>query len=338
MRFRAVRDAAVFPARRLTAPSHYVTASSRWPPATASSPFLAGDAASSLQTREQWSQSGCARGSRVFRSSFAILLLVALASAQDAGGRDTGKGIRPVIFVRSARDAESAAIYRVAWKALEPHYGVLSRERMYNFDGELKRATRYFAAHERARLVVAFDTESASWTPKDRTLLRVGVDAAAHIDTRTDRTHFARLMRSFRPRARRIALFGSQKESLRGYELVRCRVPEDAKGCDAAWITEDALVDVSALRRRLDAWKIPLVSTSPNVAATLPALSVRPDPRGLGLLLAAQLLDYARHGRAFRRMRVGRHRVVVDLSAARAGGVRVPLELLARADVVRKSP
>ena len=271
------------------------------------------------------------------RSSTLLLLFAALVCAQDSGGRDTGKGKRPVIFVRSARDAESAAIYRVAWKALEPYYGVLSRERLYNFDGEKKRAMRYFAQHERARLVVAFDTEAASWTPKDRTLLRVGVDAGAHIDTRTDRTHFARILRSFRPRARRVALFGDAKERLRGYELVPCRVPEDSAGCDVAWITEDALVDVSALRRRLDASRIPLVSTSPNVANGLAALSVRPDPRGLGLMLAAQLLEYARRDRPFRRMRVGRHRVVVDLGAAQAGGVRVPLDLLAKADVVRKA-
>jgi hypothetical protein len=56
------------------------------------------------------------------------------AHAQETGGRDTGTGAPPVYFVRSARTAESAEIYRAAWKALEPYYGIMSRDRLYDFD------------------------------------------------------------------------------------------------------------------------------------------------------------------------------------------------------------
>ncbi|MHC4956165.1 MAG: hypothetical protein ACYTGZ_20160 [Planctomycetota bacterium] len=165
----------------------------------------------------------------------------------------------------------------------------------------------------------------------------MGPYADAHIDTRADRARLARLLRTFRPLARKIAVFGGKNEKLRGFTLVPCKAPEDAKGLDAAWITEDAQLDPRALRKRLDALRIPLVSTSPWVAEELPAVSLRPDPRGLGLQMASQILEFARTKRAFRSVRIDRHRVVVNLDAAKASGVRVPLALLARADVVKRA-
>ena len=62
-----------------------------------------------------------------------------------------------MLFVRSARTPESAAIYRAAWKGLEPFYGIMSRERMHDFDGERNRAREYFAGRDKPMLVVAFD-------------------------------------------------------------------------------------------------------------------------------------------------------------------------------------
>ena len=56
--------------------------------------------------------------------SFVLLLITAVVVGQDVGGRDTGKGKRPVIFVRSARDAESAAIYRCTVQGALIEHGV----------------------------------------------------------------------------------------------------------------------------------------------------------------------------------------------------------------------
>jgi len=270
--------------------------------------------------------------------STAILVVAGAALAQDSGGRDTGKGAPPILFVRSARTAESAAIYRAAWKALEPYYGVMSRERMFNFDGEPNRANRFFAEHPNPKLVVAFDPQAAKWTPKRHAVLRVGPEADAIVDTRADRTLLARLLRRFRPLARKVGVFGLADEKLAGFKVVPCKEAKDARDCDIAWVTEDARVDGRKLRAELDALGVPLVSTSATLPETIAAVTVRPDPRGLGLQLAAQILEYARSGRAFKRVRIARHRVVVDLNAARAAKVRVPLALLARADVVRRTP
>jgi len=269
-----------------------------------------------------------------------VIGLLGSALAQDAGGRDTGKGAPPILFVRSARTEETAAIYDAAWKALEPYYGLMSRERMYDFDGEPNRAQRYFAEHGQPKIVVAFDSQAAEWTPKRLTVLRVGPHPDVIVDTRADRTRLARLLRRFRPLARKVAVFGGAgvEEKLSGFKLVACRAAIDATGCDIAWVTEDSQVDGRKLRAELDALGVPLVSTSATFPDNVAAVTVRPDPRGLGLQLAAQILEYVRSGRAFRTVRIARHRVVVDLDASRAAGVRVPLAMLARADVVRRAP
>jgi len=272
------------------------------------------------------------------RSCVLICALAGAAQAQDSGGRDTGKGAPPILFVRSARNAESAAIYRSAWKALEAYYGLMSRERMYDFDAEPNRAARFFAERGHAKLVVAFDPQAAQWTPKGFAVLRVGPDPGSIVDTRADRARLARLLRRFRPLARKVAVFGDPKEKLSGFTMVPCNVVGDARGCDIAWVTEDAKVDGRKLRAELDALGLPLVSTSATLPDDLAAVTVRPDPNGLGLQLAAQILEYVRSGRAFRRVRIARHRVVVNLDAARAAKVRVPLAMLARADVVRRAP
>ena len=66
-----------------------------------------------------------------------VLLLALPHSLLAQGGRDTGKGAPLVLFVRSERTVESKDIYDAAWKALEPHFGVLARERLYAFDSSL---------------------------------------------------------------------------------------------------------------------------------------------------------------------------------------------------------
>jgi len=267
----------------------------------------------------------------------ALVAALTTAEAQDSGGRDTGKGAPPIYFVRSARTAESAAIYRAAWKGLEPFYGIMSRERMFDFDGERNRAEEYFAGKAKPKLVVAFDPQAAAWVPKGVTTLRVGPEAGVIVNTRADRARLARLLRLFRPLARKVAVFGSAKETLAGFQTVPCAKAEDARGCDVAWVTEDARLDGRKLREELDALGIPFVSTSAVLPEKLFAVTVRPDPRGLGLQLAAQVLEFSRSGRPFREVSIARHRVVVNLDAARAVKVRVPLSLLARADVVRRT-
>jgi len=271
------------------------------------------------------------------RSSWLLVVALTTAQAQDDGGRDTGKDAPPVLFVRSARTAESAAIYRAAWKGLEPFYGIMSRERMFDFDGERNRAEEYLAGRDTTLLVVAFDPQAADWVPKNLKTLRVGPEAGAIVDTRADRARLARLLRLFRPLARKVAVFGGAEETLAGFEVLPCSTAEEARDCDVAWVTEDARLDVRKLRGELDALGVPLVSTSAIYPEEQFAVTLRPDPTGLGLHLAAQILEFARSGRPFSEVRIARHRVVVDLDVARAARVRVPLSLLARADVVRKA-
>jgi len=234
-----------------------------------------------------------------------ILLLAAPLLAQ--GGRDTGEGAPLVLFVRSERTGESKEIYDAAWKALEPHFGVLARERLFAFDGEKRRAELFFAGHREYRTVVCFDEESRRWCPDPKKVVVV--------ESRTDRREVARVIRLLRPLARKVFVLGDAKESLPGFEIVPRR--EDA---DVAWVTEDFRGEIGKLG-------IPLVSTSARFDGVV---TVRPDPRGVGLQLAAQLLAQRpdRHP-------VTRQRVVVDMDAADA---RIPLRLLARADIVRRTP
>lgn len=256
-----------------------------------------------------------------------LAALAALAAAQ--GGRDTGEGENPVAFLRWKPTAESGAIYNTAWKALEPHFGVLSRQRLFDFDGDPKRAQELMGRE--AALVVAFDAPSAGrWPERDVPVLRAyGME--------TDRTRFARWLKVFLPGASRVAVFGKAAD-LPGYTLVTCTTAAAAEGCDAAWIPEESAVDARTLRRELDAMRIPLVTTSPEVAEGVAALVVRPDPTSLGLDLAAVILGHVRDGTPLRAPTATRLRVTIDLRASRAAGHETPLEALARADVVRREP
>jgi hypothetical protein len=258
-----------------------------------------------------------------------FLLLAALAAAQDEGGRDPGTGAPVVVFVRSQRNAESGAIYDAAWKALEPHFGALARRRLLDSDGDPKRAEEHRLANADAGLVVAFDAPSGEgWG---------GVPVLLVEPPRVDRGRLANRLRSFRPGASRVAVFGAAEE-LPGLETRTCAAAADAKGCHLAWVPEGSPADARALRRELDALGIPLVTTSGAVEDGIAALSVRPDPASVGVDLAAAVLARVRDGAPPRPLSVRRLRVAVDLSAARAAGHEVPLEALARADVVRRAP
>jgi hypothetical protein len=267
--------------------------------------------------------------------------MAALVCAQDVGGRDRGEGKNPVLFVRWQRLSESQAIYDAAWAALEAHFGVLSRRRLHSFDRDPERARTYLAANKDAAIVVAFDAPSAkavSAQLKGAALLQVGSGPPAQVLAITDRVHFAGMLRRFSPEAKRVALFGDTAETLPGLEVVPCTSAASAKGCDLAWIPEGSGADARALRKDLDRMGIPLVTTSGEVPSDAAALSVRPDPAGLGRKLAAEVLAHVREKRPFQTVRVRRTRVVVDLRAARAANHDVPLRVLARADVVRRSP
>lgn len=263
------------------------------------------------------------------RRTWWVLLLAGAVPAQDEGGRDTGAGGRPVVFVRWKRTVETDAVYDAAWKALEPHFGVLSRRRLFDFDGERKRADEFRGENRDAVLAVAFDAEAArGWE---------GIPVFPVYPIETDRERFASKLKTFRPGSGRIALFGPE-ESLPGFTIVPCAVAADARGCDLAWIAEGSTLDARVLRSALDAMKIPLVTTSGTTHEGIAALTVRPDPTSLGLDLAAAILGAVRDGAPPRPLSVRRLRVTVDLRAARAAGYEVPLDALARADVVRREP
>jgi hypothetical protein len=271
------------------------------------------------------------------RSLIALIIVASSAWTQDEG-RDTGREGKPVLFVRWRRLPETGEIYRAAWRALEPYFGVLSRRRILEFDADPDRARRLLKTNADAALVVALDaesaTESARHLPDVRRLL-VGAGPDATVVARTERKDLARLIRFLRPDARSVALFGP-KQKLPGFAVTPCTKPEQAKGHDVAWIAEGSRIDARALRRVLDALEIPLVSTArtdPNGAA----LHIRPDPSGLGRRAASQILGLLRDGRKFERGGVRRVRVTLDLDAARASGTPVSLGLLARADVLRRS-
>ncbi|MEM8882468.1 MAG: hypothetical protein AAGD14_00190 [Planctomycetota bacterium] len=238
------------------------------------------------------------------RSALAVLLLAATLAAQ--GGRgDSGKDTPLILFTRSASTSESKEIYDFAWKALEPYFGRLARERLYTFGGDPGRASAFFARHRTPRTVVCFDEEARKWAPDPKKTLLV--------QPRADRREVAVTLRLFRPLARTVMVLGDPKEKLPGFEVVGRDKP-----ADVAWVTEDFRGDVPALT-------IPLLSTSPRHDA---GVTVRPDPRGVGLQLAARILHPDRPDQV-----VSRHRVVVDIGRTK---VRVPLRLLARADVVRR--
>lgn len=270
----------------------------------------------------------------------ALVLLAAAAAAQDQGqdgGRDAGLGAKPVVFVRWRRTPETARIYGEAWQALEPHFGALSRRRLFDFDGDAQRARSFFAHNADAPLVVAFDAESAAAArahlPR-AALVSVFASEGAVVDTRCDRERLARLLQRFAPRARKVAVFGP-KEELPGFETRACRAPEEARGCDVAWIPEGSGEDAGALRRALDPMGIPLVSTSPFVEEGA-ALRARPDPAAVARRAAAIVLSHLRDGVPIAPRRVGLLEVSLDLGAARAAGHEPPLAAIARASRIRR--
>jgi hypothetical protein len=252
------------------------------------------------------------------------LVLAFCASAPEVafaeGGRESGKGAPLVLFVRSARTEESKAIYDAAWKALEPYFGLLSRKRLYAFDGDPKRARTFFAQHENSRYVVSFDADATALCPSPRRVVSVLPKA--------DRREVARIARTFRPMARKVVVFGNKNEKLPGFRIV-----DKAVDADLAWVTEDYTGDAKTIQKQLAGRRTPLLSTSVRITG---AVIVRPDPRGVGLQLAARLLKAARTGVLPPETAITRHRVVVDLDRVKSTGHRAPLPLLARADVVRR--
>lgn len=246
--------------------------------------------------------------------------LISVAAAQ--GGRDSGTTGRAILFVRWTSTTESKDIWMAAWQALEPHFvGRINRRRLATFDGDAKSARAYFAQHRDVVLVVAFGARAARVTreilPKTP-VLEVSPEKSAHVSTRVDRNRFAWLLRRFHPRARRITVLGPP-EPLAGFDA-------SPQG-ELAWVPEDG---------RVAPVKVPLVTTSPEVPRDVAALTVRPDPDGLGLKVAALVLSKLRDGKPLRRERVSRLRVTVDLRAAAKAGHEVPLRFLAKADVVRR--
>jgi hypothetical protein len=139
------------------------------------------------------------------------------------------------------------------------------------------------------------------------------------VSTRVDRDRFARLLLAFHPRARRIAVLGPP-ERLADFKIS----PEG----ELAWVPEEGAAKPVA---------VPLVTTSPAVPKGVAALTVRPDPRSAGLKVAALVVRKLRDKKPFREERVSRLRITVDLDAAHRVGYEVPLNFLARADVVRRS-
>jgi len=248
-----------------------------------------------------------------------LLFLTSLAVAQ--GGRDSGTTGRAILFVRWTSTDESYDAYLAAWSALEPHFvGQVNRRRLATFDGNAKKARAYLAQHKDVVLVVAFGAEAARVTHKilPRTpVLEVSPRKSAHVSTRVDRQRLARLFMAFHPRARRITVLGPP-ERLPGFAAS----PEG----ELAWVPEQGAVKPVT---------VPLVTTSPAVPKDVAALTVRPDPDGVGRKVAALVLRKLRDGKPFRKERVSRLRVTVDLRAAAAAGHEVPLKFLATADVVR---
>ncbi len=273
-----------------------------------------------------------------------ILLLLAVTGAvvlgQDEGGRESGQGPNAVLFVRWQRSTESYTIWERAWQALEPHFGsVTRRDRLVDFGGDEKKARQYLEANRDAALVVAFDPLSAKVAGevlKDRPRILVGPEPEALIRARVDREELVRLMRGFDPDVRRVAVLGD--ETLPGLATTSCAIVRDAAGADLAWIPEGSRFDVAAARESLDRYGIPLVVTRPDATGDHASLIVRPDPRGLGMRLAASILGHLRDGLPLEPQTVLRHYVKVDLVAAARANHQVPLAMLARADDVRRAP
>lgn len=266
---------------------------------------------------------------------FVPLLLCATALAQDSspknpeGGRDSQEG-PGIHFVRWQKSVEAGAIYLSAWRGLEPHLVDLGRRRLVDFEGDAGRAGAYFAAEKQVAIVVAFGAPAADAARKalpGTPVIEVSDSPTADVVLRVDRERLAILLGLFQPRARKVAVFGPGEERLMGFDTKPCTTAADALGCDVAWVAEGGTLPEGV--------KLPVVATATDVPA---ALTVRPDPDGAGLKVAALVVGKLRDGKDVTPQHVSRLQVTVDLDAARAAGLEVPLSFLARADVVRRAP
>ncbi len=241
-----------------------------------------------------------------------LLLLVATVRAQ--GGRDGATG---VLFLAWDVSVESDAIHRTAWRALEPHN--VARRRIATFAGDAKRALAYLRANKSAPIVVAYDPKIAALASRElpkAAVLKVYEEQGAHVHARTDRRRFY---------AAKDMLLGGLGPAVENVDRPDSRI----LGFDGFdWVQEGA-------PRRLG--DKPILSTSGHVPEGRAVLTMRPDPRSLGLHVAAQVLSYLRSKKPFRHVTVKRMRLTVDLGAAKRANITVPLKLLARADVVRRS-
>jgi len=248
-----------------------------------------------------------------------ILLFAAVAAGQ---GRDSGQGETPLIFVRWFETTESDAIHRVAWQALEPHR--VSRRRIATFDRDEKKARAYLRKNRDAKVVVAYNPEIARIAAKElpkAAVLRIHEEKGAHVHARADRDRFhaaIRLIGSTNAWSRRVPTLvppGKPDRHTSGFG------PLD-------WVQEGA---------KPPPGDKPVWSTTSYLPEGRAVLTMRPDPRSLGLHVAAQVLRHLRTGKAFSTVTVQRMRITIDLDAAKRAKIAIPLRLLARADVVRRS-
>jgi len=267
------------------------------------------------------------------RPMFWLLLIAAALPAQEDGGRDGGEQAHAIHFVRWRRSPESGEIYRSAWQSLEPHLvGVIGRQRLVDFEGDAARARAYFEAHADAALIVAFGAEAAAGARKalpQTPVVEVSEGPAAEVSTTVDRAKFAALLQRFAPKAHTVALPGGGEDPLPGFTVKPCATAAEADACDLAWLRDGG---------EPFAVHVPLVTTSEFVPEGQAVLTVRPDPRVAGWKVAALVVENLRDGKPLTRQTIERLYVTVDLDAARAVGYRVPLDLLARADAVRRTP
>ena len=246
-----------------------------------------------------------------------LALLLLLAAGAAGQGRDSGEGDTPLLFVRWFETTESDAIHRVAWQALEPHR--VSRRRIATFDRDEQRARAYLRGNRDAKVVVAYNPEIARIAEselKTAAVLRVYEEPGAHVLARTDRERFQAAMRLLGVQAARTIRKRPGKETLPVLGTL-------------VWVEEGA---------KPPPGDRPVWSTTSHLPEGRAVLTMRPEPRSLGLHVAAQVLRHLRTNRPFTRVTVQRMRITIDLDAAKRAQVRIPLRLLARADVVRRRP
>ena len=225
-----------------------------------------------------------------------LLALLLLAGLAAGQGRDSGNDGDAVIFVRWFATTESDAIHRVAWRALEPYS--VSRRRIATFHRDKKKATAYLTANKDAKVIVAYDKDVAAF-------VRKLLPDAAVLEVHENKTAHV-LART------------NQKRFLTVMRYIEPDLP---------WIRAGDAIPKKP---------VACVSTTALLEDGRAVITMRPDPRSIGLHAAAQLLEFIRKKRAFRRVTVQRMRLTVDLRAAKRAGIAIPMALLAKADVVRR--